>query len=89
MGLYSSCLPKISNRQTGKTRLSGRRDSNPGPLAPKASALAGLRYAPMPPNYNRISGTPAAISARQGFFKCARRESNTHNTVYKTVTLTS
>jgi hypothetical protein len=27
--------------------LSGRRDSNPGPLAPKASALAGLRYAPM------------------------------------------
>ena len=35
--------------------MSGRRDSNPGPLAPKASALAGLRYAPMPPNYNRIS----------------------------------
>jgi hypothetical protein len=28
-------------------RLSGRRDSNPGPLAPKASALAGLRYAPI------------------------------------------
>ena len=26
--------------------LSGRRDSNPGPLAPKASALTGLRYAP-------------------------------------------
>ncbi len=30
-----------------ETYLSGRRDSNPGPLAPKASALAGLRYAPM------------------------------------------
>lgn len=30
----------------GLTKLSGRRDSNPGPLAPKASALAGLRYAP-------------------------------------------
>ena|SRR6266545_3100078 len=27
--------------------LSGRRDSNPGPLAPKASALTGLRYAPI------------------------------------------
>ena len=27
--------------------LSGRRDSNPGPLAPKASALAGLRHAPI------------------------------------------
>ena len=27
--------------------LSGRRDLNPGPLAPKASALAGLRYAPI------------------------------------------
>ncbi len=27
--------------------LSGRRDSNPGPPAPKAGALAGLRYAPM------------------------------------------
>jgi hypothetical protein len=26
---------------------SGRRDSNPGPLAPKASALTGLRYAPI------------------------------------------
>ena len=32
--------------RSGGVRLSGRRDSNPGPLAPKASALAGLRYAP-------------------------------------------
>lgn len=28
------------------SKLSGRWDLNPGPLAPKASALAGLRYAP-------------------------------------------
>jgi hypothetical protein len=27
--------------------LSGRRDLNPGPLAPHASALAGLRHAPI------------------------------------------
>jgi hypothetical protein len=26
---------------------SGRRELNPGPLAPHASALAGLRYAPL------------------------------------------
>jgi hypothetical protein len=26
---------------------SGRRELNPGPLAPHASALAGLRYAPI------------------------------------------
>jgi hypothetical protein len=28
-------------------KLSGRRELNPGPLAPHASALAGLRYAPI------------------------------------------
>ena len=31
----------------GNLQLSGRRDLNPGLLAPKASALAGLRYAPI------------------------------------------
>ena len=30
-----------------KNHKSGRRDLNPGLLAPKASALAGLRYAPI------------------------------------------
>jgi hypothetical protein len=32
---------------------SGRRDSNPGPPAPKAGALTKLRYAPLPLTYSQ------------------------------------
>ncbi len=52
-------------------QLSGRRDSNSRPPAPKAGALTGLRYAPVYLNsYNRrgsyrcfpsISSNPAAV----------------------------
>jgi hypothetical protein len=50
--------------------LSGRRDLNPGLLAPKASALAGLRYAP---NTLQIAILFAFVCARQVFLK--RRKS--------------
>ena len=39
---------------------SGRRDLNPGLLAPKASALAGLRYAP-----NTLKNTTFCVFLRQ------------------------
>ena len=34
---------------------SGRRDLNPGPLAPQASALARLRHGPTPFDYSRCA----------------------------------
>jgi hypothetical protein len=34
-------------------KTSGRRDSNPGPPAPKAGALTKLRYAPLPLTYSQ------------------------------------
>ena len=40
-------VPPAGKPGTASFKKSGRRDLNPGPLAPKASALAGLRYAPI------------------------------------------
>jgi hypothetical protein len=39
-------LSRMKNHPGQLTLLSGRWDLNPGPLAPHASALAGLRHAP-------------------------------------------
>ena len=56
--------------------MSGRRDSNPGPLAPKASALAGLRYAPIWILYQPFPGQSGLsiireMKSRQAFKRTA------------------
>jgi hypothetical protein len=46
---------------------SGRRELNPGPLAPHASALAGLRYAPIDGEiiaYSQGYGKPGIFASR-------------------------
>ena len=44
--LHPPCKGNADLFRSAISRLSGRRDLNPGPLAPHASALAGLRHAP-------------------------------------------
>ena len=47
---------------SASARQSGRWDLNPGPLAPKASALAGLRHAPKLHEYNAKDEYPSSNS---------------------------
>ncbi len=73
--------------------LSGRRDLNPGPLAPKASALAGLRYAPyfhQVCEYNALDENPSsditddntALASRGAFCLLAIRTAFAHSDEY-------
>jgi hypothetical protein len=57
---HRNVRPKRENRphRNVKTSMSGWRDSNPRPRAPKARALAKLRYSPSCPS---ITGMPATL----------------------------
>ena len=58
---------------------SGRRDLNPGPPAPKAGALAGLRYAPIDGEVFQDTKLP---QRRQGGFPSTNLASDPFSTYY-------
>ena len=51
---------KVTGRWVNRRKWSGCRDSNPGPPAPQAGALARLRYIPMSTTFDIRRATPFA-----------------------------
>jgi hypothetical protein len=50
---YRGVATRLAQLPGPVVKTSGRRDSNPGPPAPKAGALTKLRYAPLPLTYSQ------------------------------------